>query len=223
VVADETTNLHRLSPKRLETGSSPRKRLPAEERRASVLEAARRAFVASGFGGATMRSIAAEAGIDQAMLYRFFESKERLFEEAIATPLQDAVDRMREMSLVPSEADGDYDVREHSFDAIRDLLHAMQEIAPLLGVVLTIDEATGTSFYRERFEPSLNQIRDVLLSNIALVEHRDFDPDVVVRVVIGTSWFLAIDERFGSRSAADRDGAALELVRLILDGLIVRS
>ena len=198
------------------------RRLPAEERRARVLDAARRAFVSSGFGGATVRSIAAEAGIDQAMVYRFFESKERLFEEAIATPLQEAVDHMQAMSLVPSGETGEYDVREHSVDAIRDLLSAMREIAPLLGVVLTIDEATGKDFYRQRFEPSLQRIRDVLLANIALLDHREFNPDLVVRVVIGTSWFQAIDERFGAGDPAQGDEAARELMELILDGLIAR-
>src|SRR5436190_20449681 len=62
-------------------------RLPAEARRAKMLEAARAAFVASGFNGATVKGIAADAGVDQAMVYRFFESKEKLFEEAVATPL----------------------------------------------------------------------------------------------------------------------------------------
>ncbi|MHB8694645.1 MAG: TetR/AcrR family transcriptional regulator [Solirubrobacteraceae bacterium] len=212
-----------MSPKPRSGTHSPQRRLPAEQRRTKVLEAGRRAFVASGFGGATMRSIAADAGIDQAMVYRFFESKEKLFEEAIATPLQEAVDHMRAMSLVPSDADGAYDVREHSLDAVRDLIRAMREIAPLLGVVLTIDEATSRTFYRERFEPSLNQIRDVLLANIALLPHRDLDPDLVVRVVIGTSWFLAIDERFGTSGGSGSDDAAVGLTELILDGLIARA
>jgi hypothetical protein len=99
----------------------------------------------------------------------------------------------------------------------------MREIAPLLGVVLTIDEQTGQSFYRDRFEPSLAKIRDVLLSNIALVDHRDFNPDLVVRVVIGTSWFQAIDERFGTGAAGDPDQAAREMMELILDGLLARA
>lgn len=156
------------------------------------------------------------------MVYRFFESKEKLFEEAIAAPLQDAVDHMQSMSLVPSDSDGGYDVREHSVDAIRDLIFAMREIAPLLGVVLTIDEATGKDFYRKRFEPSLQKIRDVLLANIALLDHREFDPDLVVRVVIGTSWFQAIDERFGTGAPQEGDRAARELMELILDGLLAR-
>jgi AcrR family transcriptional regulator len=205
------------------TSAPTQRRLPAEERRVRVLESARRAFVSSGFGGATVRSIAADAGIDQAMVYRFFESKEKLFEEAIATPLQEAVEHMRAMSLVPSGQDGEYDVRDHSVDAIRDLVSAMREVAPLIGVVLTIDEATGKEFYRQRFEPTLQQIRDVLLANIALLDHREFNPDLVVRVVIGTSWFQAIDERFGSGPPGSGDDAARELMELILDGLLART
>jgi AcrR family transcriptional regulator len=201
--------------------TTPRRRLPAEERRTIVLEAARRAFVASGFGGATMRSIAAEAGIDQAMLYRFFESKEKLFEEAIATPLQQAVDHTLAASLRPPGGDSE-DVRERSIQATRELLQAMREIAPLLSVVLTIDEQTGTRFYRERFEPTLNQIRDVVIANVALFPHGDFSPELVVRVFFGTCWFIALDDRFGSGPTRSGDELAVELVGIVLDGLLAR-
>lgn len=189
-----------------------------------MLESAREAFLAMGFKGATVKAIARDAGVDQAMVYRFFKSKERLFEEAIAAPLQEAVGHLREMSLIPTEAEAeaDYDVREHSVDATRDLLAAMREIAPLLNVVLTTDREMGTRFYRERFEPSMDQVRDVLLSNTALFEHNDFDPDLVIRVFVGTTWLLALDERFGTREPGDRDSAA-DLVGLVLDGLIARA
>lgn len=197
----------------------PSRRQSAAERRANVLTVARAAFVTSGYGGATMRSIAAAAGIDQAMLYRFFPSKQDLFEASIATPLEEAVNRMQTMSLTPSNFEGDYDVRKHALDAIGDLLGAMRDIAPLLGVVLTTDEETGIDFYRTTFEPSLIMIRDVLHANLAVLEHREFDGDLVVRAVIGTCLLLALDERFGSQSNAD--DAAPELVRLLLDGLLV--
>jgi AcrR family transcriptional regulator len=60
---------------------------PARPRRsdatkAAILAAAREQFAASGYQAATIRAIAAAAGIDPAMVMRYFGNKERLFAAA---------------------------------------------------------------------------------------------------------------------------------------------
>lgn len=45
-----------------------------------IKEAARKLFTSSGFAAVTTRDIAAEAGINQALLHYYFRSKEKLFE-----------------------------------------------------------------------------------------------------------------------------------------------
>lgn len=50
--------------------------------KAAILAAARERFAATGFHGATIRSIAADAGIDPAMVMRYFGSKDQLFAAA---------------------------------------------------------------------------------------------------------------------------------------------
>jgi AcrR family transcriptional regulator len=52
--------------------------------RARILAAARRQFSESGYDGATIRGIAAAAGVDPALVTRYFRSKELLFREATA-------------------------------------------------------------------------------------------------------------------------------------------
>lgn len=56
-----------------------RQRVPAEERRAQLLEAAIRAFSQKGFCGTKTRDIAAEAGVNEALLFRHFPTKEDLY------------------------------------------------------------------------------------------------------------------------------------------------
>jgi AcrR family transcriptional regulator len=56
------------------------RRLPDEERRAHILEAAERAFVAYGFHAATMNQVADAAGMSAGNLYRYFPSKEAIVE-----------------------------------------------------------------------------------------------------------------------------------------------
>src|SRR5215467_7098780 len=48
------------------------------DRRAEILAAAQRCFVRSGFHGASMQDICAEAGMSPGNLYRYFRSKEAL-------------------------------------------------------------------------------------------------------------------------------------------------
>jgi AcrR family transcriptional regulator len=50
--------------------------------KAAILAAARERFGAAGFHGATIRAIAADAGIDPAMVMRYFGSKDQLFAAA---------------------------------------------------------------------------------------------------------------------------------------------
>jgi AcrR family transcriptional regulator len=54
--------------------------------RAAILEAARRQFGEHGYEGASMRRIAADAGVDAALVVHFFKSKAGLLVEAIQWP-----------------------------------------------------------------------------------------------------------------------------------------
>ncbi len=54
--------------------------------RETILAAARRRFAAHGYDAATIRSIAAEAAVDPALVHHFFGSKEQLFVAAMRLP-----------------------------------------------------------------------------------------------------------------------------------------
>ncbi len=58
--------------------------------RAAILAAARRAFAAHGYDGATIRGIAGQAGLDPAMVPHFFGSKQGLFVAAMEFPVDPA-------------------------------------------------------------------------------------------------------------------------------------
>lgn len=72
--------------------STPRTRLPAAERRESILDAAAEVFGERGYAAAKTDAIAQRAGISQALVIRSFGSKEALF---IATA-ERVVDRVAE-------------------------------------------------------------------------------------------------------------------------------
>lgn len=64
--------------------------------KASILAAAREHFARSGYQAATIRAIAADAGIDPAMVMRYFGNKERLFAAAAEFDL-----RLPDLSATP--------------------------------------------------------------------------------------------------------------------------
>lgn len=55
--------------------------------RHTILAAARLEFAAGGYDGATIRGIAARAGVDPALVHHYFGTKERLFEAAVELPI----------------------------------------------------------------------------------------------------------------------------------------
>jgi AcrR family transcriptional regulator len=57
-----------------------------QDTRGQIITAARRAFAAKGFAGASMRAIAADAGVDAALIHHYFESKQQLFLATVALP-----------------------------------------------------------------------------------------------------------------------------------------
>jgi AcrR family transcriptional regulator len=66
---------------RVQGASGPRRRLSAEERRESILEAANHVFGEHGFEHVRIDDVAAAAGISKALIYEHFESKQELYGE----------------------------------------------------------------------------------------------------------------------------------------------
>lgn len=69
-----------------ETGRTGR-RAGESGTREAILEAARRRFAEHGYDGATIRGIAADAGVDPALVHHFYGTKERLFVAALRFPI----------------------------------------------------------------------------------------------------------------------------------------
>ena len=62
---------------------APTRKRNAEATREDILRAAQKAFSARGYDGTGVREIAAQAGVNAALVNRYFGSKENLFKEAI--------------------------------------------------------------------------------------------------------------------------------------------
>lgn len=67
--------------------------------RGRILEAARARFAAAGYRGATIRAIAADAGVDPALVHHYFGTKRELFTTVLDFPVDPS-------TLVPRVTDG---------------------------------------------------------------------------------------------------------------------
>ncbi|WP_301123929.1 TetR/AcrR family transcriptional regulator [Mycolicibacterium fortuitum] len=200
--------------------SNPQPRLSADERREHIVEAARRVFEQTGFDGARTRDLAAAAGVNEALLYRHFGSKEELFEAAVATPLEEAVSKVVELSGVPpAEFDATGTVMyDRTYQFIYDLLGVMDEIGPLMGVMLFGQADRATEYFRDRIDPSLNEIERVVEANLSAWEHQEFDVGLLVRLAVGMTWFIATADRLSGKER-DRAETATAISSMLVQGV----
>ena len=77
-----------------------------ETRRAEIITAAAKVFLAKGFGSTTFKDIGEELGIDRATLYYYFSSKEELFQTATGAAVArntEAAEAVAASSSTPAE------------------------------------------------------------------------------------------------------------------------
>lgn len=197
----------------------PRQRLTAEARKSSILAAARRAFTETGdMNGTTIKVIAEHSGISEGVIYRHFESKDQLFFEAVVEPLKKAVDDLvaatavvdRDQPLTPQRQ------LETMMGLYRQLVSTLEQVLPLLGLVLFGDPQVAQRFYRENFSVAMDRLAEAWRE----VEDRygfPFEsPDISARAVMGMALILALENHHGKKKKADRDRA----VALISEGTV---
>jgi AcrR family transcriptional regulator len=108
--------------------------------RAMIIAAAAGRFTAVGYDATSLRQVAAAAGVDPALVRRFFGSKEQLF-TAVASALIDPARALAAVTEGPVEAAGERLLRH-----FLSLLGDVSQPGPLLGLVrsaVTSEHAAG--------------------------------------------------------------------------------
>lgn len=200
------------------------RRLPAAARREQLLAAAREVFLRSGLAGARIREIALVAGVNEALLYKYFTNKQELFEEAIAEPLESMVEELLGHASHVDELMSSPDRREAEVLALVDtLLMVVPALAPMLGALLFADPQRGQHFYRRRMLPAIESLSHAVEAAGPDWEHREFDARLLVTSVIATCVAVGLDPRFDVVSPAERQRLAQEMTDTILHGIEVSA
>jgi len=110
--------------------------------REAILSAARKRFGDHGYTGATIRAIAADAGVDPALVHHFFGTKERLFGAAMRLPLIPG--EMIDAALAPGVRNPAQSLGEHlvrtvlgawDVSEVRDMFLGLLRSAPAVGAL----------------------------------------------------------------------------------------
>ncbi len=87
------------------------RRAAGEDTRAALIAAARETFVEKGYDGATVRAIAARAGVDAAMVNHWFGGKEGLFAQSVLQLPFDPAEILKRLIDGPVEQAGERIIR----------------------------------------------------------------------------------------------------------------
>ena len=117
----------------------------APDTRAAILEAARGQFAAAGFSGTTIRAVAAEAGVDAALVHHYFGTKDDLFVAALELPVDPRV------VLAPVVEQGPDGAGERMLRVFLSVWDDPAHRLPLLGLVRGLLEPSGQKLVRDGF------------------------------------------------------------------------
>ncbi|SCG42168.1 transcriptional regulator, TetR family [Micromonospora echinaurantiaca] len=129
--------------------------------REAILDAARAAFAERGFDGASIRAIAATAGVDPALVHHYFGSKDQLFLAAMNAPVNPG-------ELIPRIVAGDRDGLGERL--VRLFLSVWDSPAGTAGVALLRSAMSN--------EWTARLLREFLVTQVLrrVLDHLDVDP-----------------------------------------------
>ncbi|WP_203337185.1 TetR/AcrR family transcriptional regulator [Nocardioides limicola] len=113
--------------------------------RAAILSAARAAFASGGFAGSTVRGIAADAGVDAALIHHYFGSKADLFVAALELPADPRI------LLAEAVAGGAEGAAERMLRVFLTVWDDPEMRAPLLAMIRGVFEPSGRTLIRDGF------------------------------------------------------------------------
>ena len=160
----------------------------AEATKASILDAALKEFAEQGLAGARMDEIAKAASVNKALLYYYFESKQRLFVGVIQQAFLLITDALRDALSRPANPK---EKLLAFLDANFEVLAAHPLLARLLGHELDIRNISPETIQGlleggifDRVVPLLSDLRRVLAEGVRTGEFRSIDIDAVVPLLI---------------------------------------
>jgi AcrR family transcriptional regulator len=191
------------------------KRLPAEERRKQIIRAAIRIFAANGYAGSTTREIAEEAGVAEALLYRYFSGKKDLFVESMRLTAARLVSELER--ICNEHIDNPAQALTNLLSFYRTMIENYEDFAKMVFVISAeLDDDEVRAVYLPFQERTLQVIEDVIHSwqERGLVQD-EVPARAAAWVVFGCFHTVALMKHTGKMDELHLD-PAIQLVRAII-------
>lgn len=197
-----------------------RRAVGAKNRR-RLLDAAVEVFAQRGYRGTTTRDIAAAAGITERTLFRQFDSKAALFQEAVAGPVEQFfVDFRESWSARPrGSRDSETEIREF-FESLRTVLEGERALLQAFLAAMSVGDGEGLGDLRTTFTPVIDSLVEIFAVEAEL-RGWNADHGIAVRLIIGMAFSATVhrDWLFTDAQLADFGYLVDQLTQMTLWGL----
>jgi AcrR family transcriptional regulator len=197
--------------------------MSAEARRRQILEHARETFLEAGESSAvSLRTVARRSGINEALIYRHFGTKEQLYAEAVAEPVEAVIDdfvtRVRTATLSGTPDDRVQREWELTYGFVRELITLPPGIVRAFGMVMYGPHDQLRRFYQDTIQPAMSALEDLVRDELPNWDHLDFDPAISVRMTFASAIWIATELALNDQ-LADADTIAREVTDRMLYGM----
>jgi len=201
-------------------GTTARRKLPAEERRRQILEAAARVFARKGYHPAKTKEIAGEAGVSEGTLYNYFGSKREILVSLTTLLVTDTLTEV--LAQAPVE-----DERAFIKAILRDRFAVVDQNPPLMRALVQ-EALQDESLRAELFGRMIAEVGLRLLAwvqdRIAAGTFRPVNPSVAVAVIMAPLFLIGVMglDQATPLAGVSREELIRQLTDLYLNGLRVR-
>lgn len=196
-------------------------RLAAKDRREQLIEVALRLFSVQGFDGTTTREIAEAAGVNEAIIFRHFTSKEELY-WAVVNARMGSSGRKRKILQALEAKLGPRETLAAIAASLLDRSEQDRTLTRLLLFTGLRNAELSESFFRNYMSGTFELLADYFRGGIVTGRFRDIDPMIAARSFLGmiTNHNL-VQELFGGNRHQQFDPRLLgeQMADLFLTGL----
>lgn len=189
--------------------ATPRRRLPAGQRRATLVQAASELFAQRGYDHVSLDEVARRCGVTKVIVYRHFASKKDLYlqllaahrDELLATLARGMATDAPLEARVPAVAEAWFDyVENHPFawrmlfsdvtgDADIRAFHASMRHTARAAIAALLENERSLRLPAKMIEPTAELLRSAM-TGLALwwLENQSVRRNVLVEAVVSTTW-----------------------------------
>lgn len=201
-------------------------RLAASVRKQQLIETAIRLFSEQGFDGTTTHQIANAAGINEAIIFRHFKSKEELYWAVVSSRVSAARKKRKLYEFLDGENHGsNRDDREALAAVATRLLDRSKDDAQLTRLLIFSslkNPELSEDFFRTYVAEQFELLSRFFRKGIKQGRFRNIDPDVAARGFLGmVVYHYLIKELFGGKRYLRFDSRVLgeQLADMWLNGI----